>query len=133
MRGSGAVAVPNTQVEVETIISLNLTEPSTSVHPLTSNKVTVGVPAIPPKLVRKLGFVGGINILRDLRHILSYLRSYRSQDLLILSYITSIPSISALFDRLLLLRTAQIVSMLRNELDITKIGEQLFRFRKRLA
>ena len=133
MRGSGAVAVPNTQVEVETIISLNLTEPSTSVHPLTSNKVTVGVPAIPLKLVRKLGFVGGINILRDLRHILSYLRSYRSQDLLILSYITSIPSISALFDRLLLLRTAQIVSMLRNELDITEIGEQLFRFRKRLA
>ena len=132
-RGSGAVAVPNTPAEVETTLSLNLTEPSTSVHPLISNEAAVEVPAIPPELVRKLGLVGGMDVLRDLRHTLSHLRSHRSQDLLIPSCVTGAPSISASFDRLLSLRTAQIVSMLRNELDITEIGEQLFRFRKRLA
>ena len=46
---------------------------------------------------------------------------------------TGAPGISASFNTPLSLRTAQIVSMLRNKLDITEVGEQLYRFRKRLA
>lgn len=97
------------------------------------DEAAVEVPAIPPQVIRKLGLVGGIDILRDLRYTLAYLRSHRSRDLLISSCIIGTPSISASFDRLLPLRIAQIFSMLRNELDASEIGEQLFRFRKRLA
>jgi hypothetical protein len=132
-RGSGAVAAPDTQAEVETTPASKVIESSTSVQPHTSDEAAVEVSAIQPGLAHKLGLISGIEVMRDLRQTLFRLRSYSSQDLLILSCMTSTPYISALFDILLSLQTAQILSMLRNELEITEIGEQLYRFRKRLT
>ena len=111
----------------------NFIESPTSVQPHTSDEAAVEVAAIPPKVVRKLGLIGGIGGLRDLRYELTHLHSHRSQDLHIASSVIGTPSISASSDRLLPLQTAQIFSMLRNMLDASEIGEQLFRFRKRLA
>ena len=93
----------------------------------------IKVSYISPDLVSKLCLIGGVEVLRDLKQTLSLLRSYRSQDQLILRRMTDAPSISASFDMLSLYRTFQIVSILRNELDVVRIGEQLYRFRKRLA
>jgi hypothetical protein len=132
-RGSGAAAAPDTQAEVKTTPASKAIESSTSVQPHTSDEAAVEVSAIQPGLVYKLGLIGGIEVIRDLRQTLFRLRSYSSQDLLIPSCMTSTPYISALFDTPLSLQTAQILSMLRNELEITEIGEQLYRFRKRLA
>ena len=106
---------------------------STIRQPHASATEVMEVSCISPDLVSKLCLIGGVEVLRDLKHTLFLLRSYRSQDLLIPSCITDTPGISASFDKLLSLRTTQIVSILRNELDVTEIGEQLYKFRKRLA
>lgn len=118
---------------VETSPASNFIESPTSVQPHTSDEAAVEVAAIPPEVVRKLGLIGCIDALRDLRYTLAHLRSHCSQGLLVASCVIGTPSISASSDRLLPLRTAQIFSMLRNDLDASEIGEQLFRFRKRLA
>jgi len=47
--------------------------------------------------------------------------------------VTSIHYAGPAFDMPPLLHTAQMLSMLRNELEIAEIGEQLYRIRKRLA
>ena len=132
-RGLGAVAAPNAQVEVETTTSSKPNESSTSVQPYNPDKAAVEVPVIPPGLVHKRGLIGGIKVMRDLRQTLFRLRSRSSQDLLSPSCVTSTPYIGASFNTPLSLQTAQMLSMLRNELELTEIGEQLYRFRKRLA
>ena len=71
--------------------------------------------------------------MRDLKQALFRLRSHGSQDLLITSCVTSAPYNSAAFDTPSSLETAQMLTMLRNELELSEIGEQLHKFRKRLA
>ena len=128
-----AVAAPKALSEVHTIPSSRSSENSTFGQPHALATEVTEVSCISPDLVSKLCLIGGVEVLRDLKHTLFLLRRRRSQDLLTPSYVAGAPSISASFDRLLSLRTAQIVSILRNELDVTEIGEQLYRFRKRLA
>lgn len=127
-RGMGADAVPKSHAEVETIASSKPNESSTSMQPQTSDEAS-----LPPGLVRKLGLIGGIEVMRDLRQTLLRLRSYSSQDLLNPSYVTSAPYNGAAFDTPCSLETARMLSMLRNELELSEIGEQLHKFRKRLA
>lgn len=71
--------------------------------------------------------------MRDLRKALFRLRSHGSQDLLIPSCVTSAPYNGAALNTPSSLKTAQMLTMLRNELELSKIGEQLHKFRKRLA
>jgi len=96
-------------------------------------EAAVEASAIPPGLVYKLGLIDGIEVIRDLRQTLFRLYSRSSQDLLIPSCITSIPYVGAVFDTPLLLQITQVLSILRNELELTEIGEQLYRSRRRLA
>lgn len=130
---SDAVAAPKAQSEVHTMPSARSSGDSTFRQPHASATEVMEVSCISPDLVSKLCLIGGVEVLRDLKHTLFLLRSHRSQDLLISSCVTDTPSISASFDKLLSLRTIQIVSILRNELNVAEIGEQLYRFRKRLA
>lgn len=129
----GAVAASNTQAEVETIQASKPNTRSTSVQPQTSDEAAVEDSAIPPGLVHKLGLIGGIEVMRDLRQALLRLRSRDSQDLLIPKFATSATYIGAAVGTPSLPMTAQMLLTLRNDLELTEIEEQLYRFRKRLA
>jgi len=93
----------------------------------------VEVSSAPPDLVNKLGLIGNVKVLRDLKHTLFVLRSDSSQDPLVPCPETGEPFTNGPFGSLLSLRTTRSFSMLRTELESTEVLEQVHRFRRRLA
>lgn len=126
-------AVPKPQEEVHTTPALRPNGAPTCVQPHASDEGTVEISAVPPDLLAKLNLIGGVEVLRDLKHTLFSLRSHPSQDLLVPNHGSGTPCISGSPDMLSSLQTAPLLSLLRTELEVTEVGEQLYRFCKRLA
>ncbi len=80
---SDAVAAPNPQAEVHTIPPSEPKGNSTFVQPYVSNKGAAEVSSIPPGLASKLSLIGGVEVLRDLKHTLFRLRSPSSKGSLV--------------------------------------------------
>ena len=131
--GSDAVAVLKPQEKVHTTPASKPNGTSTCVQLHASDEGAVKVSAVPPDLLSKLRLIGSVEVLRDLKYTLFRLRSHPSQSSLIRSHGTGTPRTSGSHDTLRSIQTAQILSMLRNELEVTGIGEQLYRSRKRFA
>ena len=130
---SDGVPVPQEQEEVHSIPALKANETSESVQSHSADKKADEVSGIPSDLLGKLSLIGSAEVLRDLKHTLFRLRSHDCQVSLVPDCrIETLPT-GASTNTLRSLQTAQILSMLRNELEVTEIGEQMCRFRKRLA
>ncbi|KAI4198215.1 MAG: hypothetical protein LQ346_002819 [Caloplaca aetnensis] len=139
---SNVLPVPGAQEEVHTVPASKANEISEYVQPHRSDDTVRDVSTIPSDLFNKLGLIASVEVLRDLKHTLFRLRSYSCQvslvpnrriDTLCTSASNNTLCTSASNNTLRSLQTAQILSMLRNELEGTEIGEQMCRFRKRLA
>ena len=130
---SNVLPVPRAQEEVHTVPASKANEFSEYVQPHRSDDTVRDVSTIPSDLFNKLGLIASVEVLRDLKHTLFRLRSYACQVSLVPNRRTDTPCTSASNNTLRSLQTAQILSMLRNELEVTEIGEQMCRFRKRLA
>ncbi len=130
---SDAVAAPNPQAEVHTIPPSESKGNSTFVQPYVSNKGAAEVSSIPPGLASKLSLIGGVEVLRDLKHTLFRLRSPSSKGSPVPKHETDALPTNCTLDNLFSIRTGQALSILRTELEATEIGEQLYRFRKRIA
>lgn len=85
------------------------------------------VSALPRDLVSKVSRIGSVEVLKDLRETLFRLRTHPGRGSLSSNDMTAAPDTS----RSLL--AARALSMLRVELEVTEMGEQLHRFRKRIA
>ena len=130
---SDGAPVSQEQEEVHITPALKATKTSERVQPHRSDEKASEVSGIPSDLLGKLSLIGSTEVLRDLKHTLFRLRSHPCQVSLVLHRrIETLPT-SAANDTLRSLQTAQILSTLRNELEVTEIGDQLCRFRKRLA
>ena len=106
---------------------------SERVQPHRSDEKASEVSGLLSDLLDKLSLIGNTEVLRDLKHTLYRLRSHPCQSSLVPHRrIETLPT-GAANDTLRSLQTAQILSTLRNELEVTEIGEQMCRFRKRLA
>lgn len=130
---SDALLPPRAQEEVHTTPASNANETSLYVQPHRSDDTTRDTSTIPSDLLGKLGLIGSVEVLRDLKHTLFRLRYYPTQLSLVPDRGIDPLCNGASNDTLRLLQTAQILSVLRNELEVTDIGEQMCRFRKRLA
>ena len=130
---SDTFATPETQAEVHTAPSSRANGNSTFAQPHASNKGAVKVPTTQSSLVSKLSLIGGVEVLRDLRHTLLHLSPHSSHNSLVPNQDTGLPSTSGPLDKLLSLRSTQVLSILRTELEASEAGEQLHRFRKRIA
>jgi hypothetical protein len=130
---SNVLPVPRAQEEVHTVPASKTNEISEYVQPHRSDDTVRDVSTIPSDLFNKLGLIASVEVLRDLKHILFRLRSYPCQVSLVPNRRIDTLCTSASNNTLRSLQTAQILSMLRNELEVTEIGEQMCRFRKRLA
>ena len=130
---SDGVPVLQAQEEVHTTAASQVNETPLDVQPHRSDKTAQEVSIIPSDLLDKLSLIGSAEVLRDLKHTLFLLRSYPTQLSLIPDRGINTTCTSASNDTLRSLQQAQILSMLRNELEVTEIGEQMCRFRKRLA
>ena len=121
------------QEEIPIIPAWKANETSKRVQPHISDENANEVSGILCDLLGKLSLIGSAEVLRDLKYTLFRLRSYPCQVSLVpYRRIETLPT-SAINDTLRLLQTAQILSTLRNELEVTEIGEQICKFRKRLA
>ena len=98
-----------------------------------SDKEAAKVSSIPSSLVSKLSLIGDIEVLRNLRYTLFRLRSPSSKSSLISKYETDTLLTNDILDNLFSIRIGQALLILRIELKATEIGEQLYRFRKRIA
>ena len=130
---SDGVPVPQEQEELHTAPATKASDTSECVQPHRSDEKASELSNIPSDLLAKLSLIGSAEVLRDLKHTLFLSRSHPCQVSLVPHRrIEALPT-SASNDTLRSLQTAQILSMLRNELEVTQIGEQMCRFRKRLA
>ena len=85
------------------------------------------VSALPRDLVGKASRIGGVEVSKDLRETLFRLRTHPGRNSL------SSNDMMAVLDTSRLLLAARALSILRVELDVTEMGEQSHRFRKRIA
>ena len=85
------------------------------------------VSALPCDLVSKVSRIGGVEVLKDSRETLFHLRTHPGRNSL------SSNDMMAALDTSRLLLAARALSILRVELEVTEMGEQLHRFRKRIA
>ena len=122
---SDTFATPETQAEVHTAPSSRANGNSTFAQPHASNKGAVKVPTTQSSLVSKLSLIGGVEVLRDLRHTLLHLSPHSSHNSLVPNQDTGLPSTSGPLDKLLSLRSTQVLSILRTELEVIEVGEQL--------
>ena len=95
-----AVVALNLQTEVHIISSSETKRNSTFVQPYVSDKKTAELFNILFDLVNKFSFIGGVEILRDLKHILFRLRSFFNKGSLVLKYETDTFLINSIFDNL---------------------------------
>lgn len=130
---SDGVPVPQEQEEVHTTPASKANETSECVQPHRSDGKASEISRIPSDLLGKLSFIGSAEVPRDLKHTLFRLRSYPCQVSLVPHRRIETHPTGASNDTLRSLYTAQILTMLSNELGVTEIGEQMCRFRKRLA
>ena len=72
-------APPRAQEEVHTISASKANETSVYVPPHKSDDTARDVSTIPSDLLSKLGLIGSVEVLRDLKHTLFRLRSYPTQ------------------------------------------------------
>ena len=127
------VAVPEAQEEVDTIPASEANGASGCVQPYASDEEAGQASVIPPGLLGKLSLIGSAEVLRDLKYTLFRLRSHPSEGSLISTHRIDTICTSDLHNTLRSFQTAQVFLMLRNELEVTEIGEQIYKFRKRLA
>ena len=125
------VAASPREAEVDKTPSSKPQRSSTCAHPSTSGGSRTAyafkVPALPRDLVSKVSRIGGVEVLKDLRETLFRLRTHPGR---------SSPSsndVMAALDTSRSLLVARALSILRVELEVTEMGEQLHRFRKRIA
>ena len=85
------------------------------------------VSALPRDLVSKVSRIGGVEVLKYLRETLFRLRTHPGRSSL------SSNDMMAALDTSRSLLAARALSILRVELEVTEMGEQLHRFRKRIA
>lgn len=130
---SDTFVAPETQAEVHTAPSSRANGSFTFAQPRASNKGAVKVSTTQPSPVSKLSLIGGVEVLGDLRHTLLHLRSHSSHSSLVPNQDMGVPSTSGPLDKLLSLRSTHVFSILRIELEAIEVGEQLHRFRKRIA
>ena len=128
-----ALFPPRAQEVVHTISASKANETSVYVPPHQSDDTARDVSTIPSDLLGKLGLIGSVGVLRDLKHTLFRLRSYPTQLSLVPDRGIDPLCTGTSNDTLRLLQTAHILSALRTELEVTEIGEQMCRLRKRLA
>lgn len=127
------VTVPEAQEEVDTTPTSEANGASGCVQPHASDEEAGEASVIPPGLLSKLSLIGSAEVLKDLKHTLFRLRSHPSEGSLIPAHRTDTICTSDSHNTLRSLQTAQVFLMLRNELEVTEIGEQMYKFRKRLA
>lgn len=133
--GSDAVAAPPRKPMVHTTPTPNPT--GDSVYPCLQvpdeggNGHAVGV--VPPDIVSKINRVGSVKVLEELRGDLFRLRAGARQKPLTPNYETRVLCVRDSLKTHRSDEVARALSNIRDELEVAEIGEQLYRFRKRVA
>ena len=128
---SDVVAASPREAEVDNTPSSKSRRSSTCGHPSMSGGGRIAhaleVSALPRDLVSKVSRIGSVEVLKDLRETLFRLRTHPGR-----SSPSSNDMMTAL-DTSRSLLAARALSILRVELEVAEMGEQLHRFRKRIA